>query len=698
MATGTITSLGIGSSLDLQGIIDSLRKADETSINIKKATKTNLEATKNEFNTINAKLLSMKSSALSLSLSSNFLDRSISVSSSTVLSATIAAGTDPGAYSATVNRLTTSSSFKSMGKAATTNTVHVPTVQKSANGFANTNAAVVLAEDEVMTMTYGYGTSRKTISITGGAGGSTLENIVTLIAGDSENVNGASTYLTATTYQDSETSLYHLQIAPTSGGTGEDNRVMVTYPPATTGFSADAATFSYTMGDSAVISLSVTADTSLANFATQINEDTNNPGVTASIINTGSGDSPYQLLLTADAAGESSRIIITNQLTDLAVTEVNGSGYSMESDAALSFTDPIIIRPDAPENNTDIVFQEDNGNGYTSDITATIATGVYQNGNDLAAAVEKALETASAASGNSKDYVVSFNSNTSKLEFQEAGSLANVKFRWDQAGSTARNALGFTSNNETIITPAGSSLNASIIVDGVDYQRTKNTGITDIISGATLSLIGTGTATINVTENTTAVKESITTLITTLNDIITEIDSNDDYDEETEAWGSLAKTPSIRSAKDILLTLLGTNILSNNNITTYFDLGFEISKDGSVSLDESVLDGKITSNFDDIKSFFVGTTAGAGITGMGDLLNDQVKEYTKSSGLIDSETDAIDDRIKRIEEQIETETERLDKRYEAMTQQFVQLDSYMRRMESQQNYVNQIFSAIEKKE
>ena len=696
MATGTITSLGIGSSLDLQGILDSLKEADETSINLKKQDKTNLEATKNEFNTINAKLLTMKSNALSLSLSSNFLDRSISVSSSSVLSATVADGTDVGAYSATVNRLTTSSSFKSTGKAATTNSVHVPTIQKSANGFADTNAAIVLAEDEVMTMTYGYGSSRKTISITGGSGGSTLDDIVSLIANDSENANGASTYLTATTYQDTTTSEYHLQIAPTSGGTGEDNRVMVTYPPAATGFSADAATFSYTMGDSDVISLSITADTSLADLVTQINDDTDNPGVTASIINTGSGDSPYQLLLTANNAGEASRIVITNQLTDLAMSEVNGSGYTMESDSALSFTDPIIIR--ASDSNTDIVFQEDNGSGYSSDITATIADGVYQTGSDLASAVEKALETASAANGNNKDYVVSFNSNTSKLEIQEAGTLAHLKIRWDQAASSARDVLGFTDNEETIITPAGSSLNASITVDGVEYQRTKNTGITDVVSGATLSLIGAGTATINITEDSSAIKGYITKLITTFNDIITEIDANDDYDKEENTWGSLAKTPSIRSAKDILLTLLGTKITANNNITTYYDLGFEVKKDGSVSLDESVLDSKITSNFDDIKTFFIGTTAGTGVSGMGDLLNDQIKEDTKSNGLIDSETDAIDDRVKRLEEQIEAETERLNKRYDIMAQQFVQLDSYMRQMESQQNYVNQIFSATKEKE
>ena len=141
------------------------------------------------------------------------------------------------------------------------------------------------------------------------------------------------------------------------------------------------------------------------------------------------------------------------------------------------------------------------------------------------------------------------------------------------------------------------------------------------------------------------------------------------------------------------MSLLGTAVTANENITTFYDLGFEINEDGTVSIDESVLDSKITSNFADIQSFFIGTTAGTGVTGMGDLLNDQIKEQTTVNGLIDSETDAIDDRISRLEEEIEFETERLDKTYDTMAQQFVQLDSYMREMESMQNYVTQMFSA-----
>jgi len=59
---------------------------------------------------------------------------------------------------------------------------------------------------------------------------------------------------------------------------------------------------------------------------------------------------------------------------------------------------------------------------------------------------------------------------------------------------------------------------------------------------------------------------------------------------------------------------------------------------------------------------------------------------------MDSETDAVDARIQIIKDDIESETERLDKRYDTMAQQFVQLDTFMREMESEQNYINQMFT------
>ncbi len=687
MASGTITSLGIGSSLDLQGILDSLRKADEAVITNKNTEKTNLEARKNEFNTINAKMLTMKSSALNLSLSSNYLSRSINVSDTDVISATVADGTNAGSYSVVTSRLASQSSFLSSGKALSTSSVYVPTIQKSASGFGDTDTTVVLEQDEDMTISYGTGDDRKTITITGDAGGMTLDEVVTAITDASENSAVAGgPFVTATTYVGTDGDNY-LQIAATSGGTGEDNRVMVTVPPASTGFAADASTFSYSMGGGTTISLSITADTTLTGLVDQINDDTNNPGVTASVVDTGTGTTPYKLLIKADATGEDSRIDILSQLDDLALTEQHGADYTMTADSAITVSSgsPIVIR--AADGNTDIVFQEDTGSGYSADLTATIADGVYQNSADLAEAIEDAMEAASVANGNSIDYLVSYDSTSGKIEIEEAGTLTNLNIKWADAGSTAGATLGFTTTQ--VLSPAAASLNAFFTIDDIAYQRQSNTSLSDLTEGLTLSLKSTGSSNIEITNDTTDITADIKKLVTTLNDLITEIDANDNYDEETDTWGTLAQTPSIRSAKETLLTLISSTLFTDTDITKFHDLGFETARDGSISIDEATLSSQISSNFDDIQTFFLGNDD---FTGIADLLNDQLKEFTKTEGLMDSETDAVDARIQIIKDTIESETERLDKRYDTMAQQFVQLDSFMREMESEQNYINQMFT------
>ncbi|MCG8565338.1 MAG: hypothetical protein MI747_09690 [Desulfobacterales bacterium] len=128
---GSITSLGLGSTLDLQGILDGLRKADEAAITKIQNEKTEMEAQKNEFNSINAKFLSMKSDALNLSLSSNYLKRNSSISNTDALGAVISDGADLGSHSVNITRLATKSSFMSAGMSAETLSVVTPTSQKS---------------------------------------------------------------------------------------------------------------------------------------------------------------------------------------------------------------------------------------------------------------------------------------------------------------------------------------------------------------------------------------------------------------------------------------------------------------------------------------------------------------------------------------------------------------------------------------
>lgn len=124
MATGTISSLGVGSGLDLNSMLTQLRAVDDQVVTSKKNEVTALETQLNEFTVVNNKLLTMKSAAFDLSLSTTFLARTATSSSASVLTATVADGTAAQSTGVTVGRIATKSTWMSDGKAATTSSVN----------------------------------------------------------------------------------------------------------------------------------------------------------------------------------------------------------------------------------------------------------------------------------------------------------------------------------------------------------------------------------------------------------------------------------------------------------------------------------------------------------------------------------------------------------------------------------------------
>jgi flagellar hook-associated protein 2 len=81
----------------------------------------------------------------------------------------------------------------------------------------------------------------------------------------------------------------------------------------------------------------------------------------------------------------------------------------------------------------------------------------------------------------------------------------------------------------------------------------------------------------------------------------------------------------------------------------------------------------------------------AGFTGLAEMLNETLRSYTSAEGIVDNEKQSTQEAVNRLENQIEENTDRLDSRYEALTNQFVQLDLQMQRMQSQSDYLASIF-------
>jgi len=442
---GSVSTLGAGSNMDLQGIIDKLKAADQVPITNIKAQQLQYKDQLAEFETVNTKLLAVKNNALDLSLDTTFLARQISSSQPSVLTATVSVGASVGTSTVHVGRLAKQNSWQSSGVA--------------------TAATVV--------------------------------------------------------------------------GTG-------------------TGSFAYTVNGTQA-SVAVSATTTLQQLSDAINNDAKNPGVTATVMDDGTGTATaFHLVLVSKKTGDANAVTIGTNTTNLTFSEIQAKGV----------------------------------------------------------------------------------------------------------------------------------LDAQVTINGITYQRATNT-ISDIVSGVTLNLESApGDSTIKVTSDTASVKDKIVAMVEAYNAAAKEIADNSKYDPKTKVAGSLSGISTFRTMTSQMnqTLLISINGLGGaySNMT---DIGLSFNRDGTASLDQTVLGAALESNPEDVQRLLVGDTA-KGIDGVATQLNAQLRDITKPSrGVISNEKDRVDQTIQRLNDQIETMTTRLNSKYDLLTKQFVQLDTLLSSFQKQGDFL-----------
>lgn len=159
---GSISTLGVGSGLQLQDILDQLREVDQKVVDRKQDDITALEAQLDEFTVVNNKLLTLKSAALDLSLSGTFIERTIASSDEDVVAATVLDGATVKSTAVEVVKLAQQSSWLS-------------------SGLADKTDSIALNDS-----TFSYGMGDETITLEVDAG-TTLQELADLINGDPDN-------------------------------------------------------------------------------------------------------------------------------------------------------------------------------------------------------------------------------------------------------------------------------------------------------------------------------------------------------------------------------------------------------------------------------------------------------------------------------------------------------------------------------
>jgi flagellar hook-associated protein 2 len=150
--------------------------------------------------------------------------------------------------------------------------------------------------------------------------------------------------------------------------------------------------------------------------------------------------------------------------------------------------------------------------------------------------------------------------------------------------------------------------NANISVDGVAVTPSSNM-VSDVISGVTLNLKEAApdtTVTLNVGRDYEGVKEEISGFVTAYNDLLEAINGQLTYDAASKKpGGPLFGDGTLRGIKSSLNKALLTKVSGvNENFSTIGMIGISLDKNAKLSIDAEKLQGYLETNFEDVQKLF----------------------------------------------------------------------------------------------
>jgi flagellar capping protein FliD len=238
-----------------------------------------------------------------------------------------------------------------------------------------------------------------------------------------------------------------------------------------------------------------------------------------------------------------------------------------------------------------------------------------------------------------------------------------------------------------------SARNATFSVSGMSFERSMNTGLTDVISGVTLNLAADSegrSATLTVNSDTTPARKQIEDFISQVNDLVKYISAKTSITQGTDSTGT--KTTYTRGSltgetavSDLRTEMFGAfmNKLSNSGVyQSLRDIGLGVTDDLQIGVvDGTKLDNALANNFDGVKSILD--------TGM-QSVNSLLGRFTGTDGYLSNALHGLDNQISETNQSIAEKQTRLQARQVFLINQYAQLQAQITML----SYTQQMMSSL----
>lgn len=707
----TITSAGLGSGLDVNGIISKLMAVEAQPLTKLNTKESSYQSRISALGGLQGAVASLNTAVSNLTpatgqtASSKYISYRASLADSSIATASAVSTSTPGSYSlevsqlATAHRISTVTQAQKLGSALLAEkgiasgdlNIHIQgsgyiqamlpdtsMVYTTASNLKIDSAGKLVTPEGYVVqpgLTMPTGTESVTISSTGDIiahGSSMAETAVGTLqlaqftdASALDAYAGGGGYYTASSSSGSA-----VMSAPGSGGNGT----------LTTGYTSISdrvprGTLSIQVGSTTAVNVVIdsTNDT-LDGLKSAINAG--NTGVTASIA--GDSTAGYRLVLTSNTAGGSGKMTLSGLAGfDFSSTTLTGSlsqasavggqgalgGYTSADSTIATGTLTVTL-----------------GSGVTKDI-------VIDSTNNTLGGLRDALNssglgiTAGLTSIGTNDVRLTLTSGT-------AGTAGQIKlsgltgFDFDAAASS--------SSFSQATSDGGQIAQGSIIkLNGITLNRDSNT-ITDALQGVTLNLnqktvTGTPTTLTIAHDKTSNLSANLGAMVKAYNDFNKTIRDLSSFDAETKKAGALLGDATLRSVSNSIRNALQGSYVATGDYKRLSDLGLAVQRDGSIIFDPTKLANATSKDFTAVANLTSAFATAAKTLTAGML---------GTTGTITAATDGAKRSIKDVNDQRERLSLRLTQVEARYRKQFTSLDSLVASMNQTSSYLTRQLASL----
>jgi len=226
---------------------------------------------------------------------------------------------------------------------------------------------------------------------------------------------------------------------------------------------------------------------------------------------------------------------------------------------------------------------------------------------------------------------------------------------------------------------------AELYVDGLKVVSESNK-VSGAIDGVTLDLKAKTPVgeplTIGVSEDKAGVKKQIQSFVDSYNKLIGVINAQTKVTSVGEGkapvTGALVGDATARSLLNTIRNEL-VNVQGDGAIRALTDIGITTQKDGTLAIDSTKLDKAMANSFAELPALFTGEQ------GLATRLDNKLKPYTETGGILEQRNKAMTETISKIDDQKEDLTRRIASLQERLYKQFNAMDTLVGQLTNTSN-------------